>query len=93
MFGGYIKVKRHRKNGLGFGHKTNFCCIQQLYTIKADGFYRMHHQIKYRRDNQRLRMSATSSDAEIVNWATSIGRTPDHRTELIFITYSVNFPK
>jgi hypothetical protein len=39
----------------------------------------MHHMLDYRRDNQRLRMSPTSNDAEIVNWATSIGRTLDHR--------------
>ena len=79
MSGGYIKVKKYRKNGLVFSHKTDFCCIQQPKDSKADGFYLMHHMIEYRRDNQRLGMSATSSDAEIVNWATSIGRTPDHR--------------
>ena len=78
LSGGYIKEKKYRKNGLGFGHKTHFCCIQQPYTSKADEFDLMHHLIEYRRDNQRLRMSATSNDAEIVNWATSIGKTPDH---------------
>ena len=43
LSGGYIKVKRHRKNGLVFRHKTDFCCIQQPHTSKADGFYLMHH--------------------------------------------------
>jgi hypothetical protein len=84
LSGGYIKVKKHRKNGLGFGHKTDFCCIQQPKDSKADGFYLMHHMLDYRRDNQRLRMSPTSNDAEIVNWATSIGRTPDHRIRAEF---------
>ena len=84
LSGGYIKVKKYRKNGLAFGHKTDFCCIQQPNDSKADGFYLMHHMIENRRDNQRLRISATSSDAEIVNWATSIGRTPDHRIRAEF---------
>ena len=66
LSGGYIKVKKHRKNGLGFGHKTHFYCIQLPYTSKADGFYLMHHLIEYRRDNQHLHMSATTNDAEIV---------------------------
>ncbi|XP_073360718.1 uncharacterized protein [Aegilops tauschii subsp. strangulata] len=72
------------KNGLCFGHKTDFCCIQQPYISKADGFYLMRHLIDYRRDNQRLRMSATHNDAEIVNWATSIRRTPDPRIRAEF---------
>ena len=67
LSGGYIKVKRHRKTGLVFHHKTDFCCIQQSHNIRADGFYLMHHLMEYIRDNQRLRMSATSNDADIVN--------------------------
>ena len=63
---------------LTFGHKTDFCCIQQPHSSMADGFYLMHRLIEYRRDNQRLRLSATTIDAEIVNWATNIGTTPDH---------------
>ena len=82
--GGYIKVKKHRKNGLGFGHKTDFCCIHQLKNSEADGFYLMHHMLEYRRDHQRLRMSPTSHDAEIVNWATSLGKTFDHRIRAEF---------
>ena len=84
LSGGYIKVKKHRKNGLVFSHKTDFCCIQQPHNSKADGFYLMHHLLEFRRDNQCLRMSATTNDAEIVNWATSIGRTPDHRIRAEF---------
>ena len=53
-------------------------------TSKADGFHLMHHLIKYRRDNQCLCMSATTNDSEIVNWATSIGKTPDHRIRAEF---------
>ena len=44
----------------------------------------MHPLIEYKRDNQRLRMSATSNDAEIVNWATSIGKTSNHRIRAEF---------
>ena len=84
LSGGYIKVKKYRNRGLAFGHKTDFCCIQQPHTSMADGFYLMHHLLEYRRDNQRLRMSATTEDAEIVSWATSIGRTPDHRIRAEF---------
>ena len=76
---GCIKVKRHRKIGLVFGHKTNFCCIQRPHNMKVDGFYLMHHLMEYRRDNQCLRMSATTNDFEIVSWATSIGKTSNHR--------------
>ena len=50
----------------------------------ADGFYLMHHLREYGRDNQRLRMSATTEDAEIVSLATSIGKTPDHRIRAEF---------
>ena len=50
----------------------------------ADGFYLMHHLLKYRRGNQRLRVSASTEDAEIVSWATSIGKTPDHRIRAEF---------
>ena len=50
----------------------------------ADGFYLMHHLLECRRDNQRLRMSPTTNDAEIVSWATSIGSTPDHRIQAEF---------
>ena len=50
----------------------------------ADGFYLMHHLLEYSRDNQRLRMSPTTNDAEIVSWATSIGTTPDHRVKAEF---------
>ena len=78
LSGGYIKVKRHRKTGLVFRHKTDFYCIQQPHHSRADGFYLMHHLMEYRRDNQRLRMSATTEDAKIVSLATSIGKTPDH---------------
>ena len=84
LSGGYIKVKKYRNRGLAFGHKTDFCCIQQPHTSMADGFYLMHHLLEYRRDNQRLRMSPTTNDAEIVSWATSIGKTPDHRIRAEF---------
>ena len=84
LSGGYIKVKRHRKTGLVFRHKTDFCCIQQPHTSKADGFYLMHHLLEYRRGNQRLRVSASTEDAEIVSWATNIGKTLDHRIRAEF---------
>ncbi|KAE8815709.1 hypothetical protein D1007_06898 [Hordeum vulgare] len=44
----------------------------------------MHHMVDYKRDNQFLRISSTSSDAEIVYWAASIGRTPDHQIRAEF---------
>ena len=93
LSGGYIKVKRHRKNGLVFRHKTDFCYIQQLHNSRTDGFYLMHHLMGYRRDNQHLRMSATTEDAGIVSWATSIGKTPDHQIRAEFYHVQVNFPK
>ena len=34
LSGGYIKVKKHRKNGLAFSHKTDFCYIQQPHTSR-----------------------------------------------------------
>ena len=40
--------------------------------------------MEYRRDNQRLRMSATTEDAKIVSWATSIGKILDHRIRAEF---------
>ena len=80
----YIKVKRHRKNGLLCLHETNFCCIQQAHISRADGLYLMHHLLKYKRHNQRLRMSVTTEDTEIVSWAKSIGKTPDHRIRAEF---------
>ena len=84
LSGGYIKVKKYRNHRLAFSHKTDFCCIQQLHTGMADGFYLVHHLLEYRRDNQRLRMSPTTNDAEIVSWATRIGKTPDHRIRAEF---------
>ena len=76
--GGEVRDKKGRGGRASFSHKTDFCCIQQPHTSMADGFYLMHHLLEYRRDNQRLRMSPTTNDAEIVSWATSIGTTPDH---------------
>ena len=38
LSGGYIKVKKYRNHGLAFEHKTDFCCIQQPHTSRADGF-------------------------------------------------------
>ena len=84
LSGGYNKVKKHRKNGLGFGRKTDFCCVHQPKNSEVDGFYLMHHLLEYRRDNQRLRMSPTTNDVEIVSWARSIGSTPDHRIRADF---------
>ena len=84
LSGGYIKVKKYRNRGLAFGHKTDLCCIQQPHTSMADGFYLMHHLLEYGRDNQHLRMSPTTNDAEIVSWATSIGRTSNHRIRAEF---------
>ena len=84
LTGGYIKVKKTRNKAPAFGHKTDFCCIQQPNNRMADGFYLMNHLMEYRRDNQRLRMSATTEDAEIVSSATSIGKTPDHRIRAEF---------
>lgn len=84
LIGGYIQVKKYTNKGSAFSYKTDFCCIQQLNVSKADGFHLMHHMIEYRRYKQRLRMSAPSVDAEIVNWATSIARTTDHRNRAEF---------
>ena len=35
LSGGYIKVKKYRNRGLAFGHKNDFCCIQQPHTRMA----------------------------------------------------------
>ena len=67
-----------------FGHKTDFCCIQQPNDSLNDGFYVLHHMLEYRRDHQNLRMSPRSDDAHILQWAKDIGDIEDHRLRAEF---------
>ena len=49
--GGEVKDKKRRDGRLDFGHKTNFCCIQQPSDSLSGGFSVLHHMLEYRRDH------------------------------------------
>ena len=92
LSGGYIKVKKYRGCGwLAFGHKTDFCCIQQPNDSLNDGFYVLHHMLEYRRDHQNLRMSPRSVDAHILQCAKDIGDIEDHRLRAEFYNIQREF--
>src|SRR3989337_1560475 len=82
--GGEIKTKKTRDRRPCFGHKTDFCCIQQLSGTLSDGFYVLHHMLEYTRDHQNLRMSPRSGDANILQWAKKLGDVSDHRLRAEF---------
>ena len=82
--GGEIKIKKTRNCRAAFGHKTDFCCIQQPSDSLNDGFYVLHHMLEYRRDCQNLRMSPKSGDAHILQWAKDLGDIEDHRLRAEF---------
>ena len=82
--GGEIKDKKKKDGRPAFGHKTDFCCIQQLSDSLSDGFYVLHHMLECRRDHQDLRMSPQSSDAHILQWAKIVGDILDHRLRVEF---------
>ena len=48
--GGEITVKKTRNRAPAFGHKTDFCCIQQPSDTLSDGFYVLPHMLEYTRD-------------------------------------------
>ena len=81
-WGGEVKDKKKRDGRPAFGHKTNF--IQQPSDSLNDGFYVLHHMLKYRRDHQNLRMSPRSGDAHILQWAKNLGDIEDHRLRAEF---------
>ena len=76
MRGGYIQCKK--KAGLCFGHKTNFCCIQQPTRSENNGFYVIHLMMEYTRDVQSLCMKS-SSNTLIQRWAEAFGAVPYNR--------------
>jgi hypothetical protein len=82
--GGEITLKKTRNRVPAFGHKTDFCCIQQPSGTLSDGFYVLHHMLEYRRDQQNLRMSPRSGDAHILQWAKNLGDILDHRLRAEF---------
>ena len=82
--GGEITLKKTRNRAPAFGHKTDFCCIQQPSGTLSDGFYVLHHMLEYRPDQQNLRMSPRSGDANILQWAKKLGYIPDHRLRAEF---------
>ena len=82
--GGEVRDKKRRGGRVAFGHKTDFCCIQQPSDSLSDGFYVLHHMLEYRRDHQNLRMSPTSGDAHILQWAKNLGDIEDHRLRAEF---------
>ena len=49
--GGEVKGKKKRYGRPAFGHKTDFCFIQQPSDSLNDGFYVLHHMLDYRRDH------------------------------------------
>ena len=71
-------MQKKNKAGLCFGHKTDFCCIQQPARSENDGFYVIHLMMEYRRDVQSLCMKS-SSDTHIQRWAEAFGAVPDNR--------------
>ena len=82
--GGEINTRKTRNRRPAFGHKTDFCCIQQPSGTLSDGFYVLHHMLEYRQDQQNLRMSPRSGDAHILQWAKNLGDIPDHRLRAEF---------
>ena len=82
--GGEVRDKKRRGGRVAFGHKTDFCCIQQPNDSLNDGFYVLHHMLEYRWDHQNLRMSPRSGDAHILQWAKDIGDIEDHRLRAEF---------
>ena len=82
--GGEVKDKKTRGGRAAFGHKTDFCCIQQPNDSLNDGFYVLHHMLEYRRDHQNLRMSPTAEDAHILQRARNVGDINDHRLRAEF---------
>ena len=76
--GGEIKTTKTKNRVPAFGHKIDFCCIQQPSGTLSDGFYVLHHMLEYRQDQQNLRMSPRSGDAHILQWAKNLGDIPDH---------------
>ena len=82
--GGEITTRKTRNRKAAFGHKTNFCCIQQPNDSLNDGFYVLHHMLEYRRDHHNLRMSPRSGDSHILQWAKDIGDIEDHRLRAEF---------
>ena len=46
--GGEVTDKKRRGGRLAFGHKTDFCRIQQLSGSLNNGFYVLHHMLEYR---------------------------------------------
>ena len=82
--GGAINIKKKRDGRPAFGHKTDFCCIQQPSDTLSDGFYVLHHMLEYRRDQQDHHMSPKSGDAHILQWAKNVGDIEDHRLRAEF---------
>ena len=82
--GGEVRDKKTRGSRAAFGHKTDFCCIQQPNDSLNDGFYVLHHMLEYRQDHPNLRMSPRSGDAHILQWAKDIGDIEDHRLRAEF---------
>ena len=82
--GGEVRDKKRRGGRVAFGHKTDFCCIQQPSDSLNDGFYVLHHMLEYRRDHQNLHMSPKSGDAHILQWAKNLGDIEDHRLRAEF---------
>ena len=82
--GGEITLKKTKNRAPAFDHKTDFCCIQQLSDSLNDGFYVLHHMLEYRWGHQNLRMSPTSGDAHILQWAKNVGDIEDHRLRAEF---------
>ena len=71
---GEVKDKKKKDGRPGFGHKTDFYCIQQLSDSLNDVFYVLHHMLEYIQDHQKLRMSPKSGDADILQWAKKLGK-------------------
>ena len=45
--GGEVRDKKRRDGRVAFGHKTDFCCIQQSSGTLSDGLFVVHHMLEY----------------------------------------------
>ena len=81
--GGTSSIKQQRTGAPCFGHKTDFCCVQQPATSRKDGFYVIHHMLEFRRDQQTLRMPSTADD-HVRKWAATLASEPDEKLRVDF---------
>ena len=58
---GYRKFDKFK--AVCFGHKTDFCCMQQPENTDSNGYYVVHHMEEYIREGERLR-----KNSDVIAW-------------------------